>query len=71
MKLVKGVVYEINDDTMDFFIYHNRVEYHSTTIRESDGKPMHTCIIRQSDGDIETYRFFDEEFKCVAQLQEI
>lgn len=71
MKLVKGVVYEINDNAMDFFIEHNRVEYHSTTNCKFDGKPMHTCIIRQSDGDIETYRFFDEEFKCVAQLQEI
>lgn len=71
IKLAKGVIYEINDDAMDFFIAHNRVEYHSTTNRESDGKPMHTCIIRQSDGDIETYRFFDEEIKCVSQVQEL
>lgn len=71
MKMVKGVVYEITDQAMDFFIGHNRVEYHSTTNREFDGKAMHTCIIRQSDGDIETYQFFDEEIKCVYQVQEI
>lgn len=71
MKMVKGVVYEITDQAMDFFICHNLVEYHSTTNRGCDGKAMHTCLIRQLDGDIETYRFFDEEIKCVSQVQEI
>lgn len=71
MKLVKGVVYEITDQVMDYFIAHNRVEYHSTKLRECDGKPLHICIIRQSDGDIETYNFYDEEIKCVSQVQEI
>ncbi|UIB81322.1 hypothetical protein [Flyfo podovirus Tbat2_2] len=71
MKMVKGVVYEITDHAMDFFIGHNRVEYHSTINREFDGKAMHICIIRQADDDIETYQFFDEEIKCVSQVQEI
>lgn len=71
MKLVKGVVYEITDRAMDFFIGHNRVEYHSDKVRMTDGALLRVCLIHQSDGDIETYVFTDEEIKCVSQVQEI
>lgn len=71
MKMVKGVVYEVTDRAMDFFIGHNRVEYHSDKIRVVDGATLRVCLIRQSDGDIETYTFLDEEIKCVSQVQEI
>lgn len=69
MNLVKGVIYEIRDEAMDFYIAHNRVEYHSSKLRESDGKLLHVCLIRQSDDDIETHVFYDEEIKCVSQVQ--
>lgn len=71
MKLVKGVIYEVNDGAMDFFIKHNRVEYHSHFYRKLDNKRLNTCIIRDAEDSLETYTFYDEDFKCVAQLQEI
>lgn len=71
IKLVKGVVYEVTDKAMGFFMMHNRVEYHSSENRQIDDKLMHTCIIRQADGDIETYSFLHDEIKCVSQVQEL
>lgn len=71
MNLVKGVIYEITDEAMDFYIAHNRVEYHSSKLRESDGKHLNICLIRQSDNSIETTIFYDEEIKCVSQVQTI
>ncbi|MGV8004302.1 hypothetical protein QPK14_21420 [Photorhabdus temperata subsp. temperata] len=68
MKLEKGKVYVV---AIDYYMKHDRAEYHSTRYRDSDNEPLHDMIIRMIDGDLEVGLFTTPEIIGLSEIQEI
>lgn len=57
-ELIKGKFYRVETD---FFMKHDRAEYHSTYKRECDGADLHNMIIRMADDDLGVMCFTDKD----------
>ncbi|NHB89582.1 hypothetical protein [Photorhabdus tasmaniensis] len=68
MKLEKGKIYDIEGD---YYMQHNRAEYHSTRYRDSDREPLHDMIFRSIDGDLGVGLFTTPEIIGLSETQEI
>ncbi|MEY0834297.1 hypothetical protein AB7273_20190 [Providencia alcalifaciens] len=71
MKLEKGKVYDLDWESVCYSQIHNRAEYHSTYLRETDSEPMHNMIIRMTDGYLAMAVVLTADIIQLSDIQEV